>query len=318
MKKINNKEIVSGNSIVIILFSIITLLLVSCGGKGNKQVQDDKYPALNSGTISVCCDEAIYDLLDRPFKMYDSVYTDVKLTVVKTTARQAMANLLAGITPVIFLSRDYLKDEDSLMKQYKITPYQRMLFAEDALVFYTKNDFPLDTITDAQLKEVFLDKNLLKKIYPKLQKEPEFVINNQVSSEYANLKSLVLKNNVPKRKLLMFAGYDSVKKFVLQTNYAIGIGYLSQVIKDTNLKCLKIAFNDSTGKRVFPHLAHQANIVRRFYPYIVSHYVYFLEDRRNLPWWLGTFIAKEAIVQRYYKDAGIVPGYAVINLIEEE
>ena len=307
----------TANSIVVTLLVCSAFFLASCGGQENKNLKNE-YPALNSGTISVCCDEAVYDLLDRPFQMYDSVYTDVKLTVVKTTARQAMANLLSGSTPVIFLARDYLRDEDSLMKLYKIQPYERMKFAEDALVFYTKKDFPLDTVTDAQLKELFLKKVPLKKFYPQLKEEPEFAINNVASSEYANFKSLVLKDELPKIRLRMYAGNDSVMKYILQNNYTIGIGYLSQVIKDTNIKCLKVGFNDSTGKRVFPHLAHQANIVRRYYPYIVNEYVYVLENRRNLPWWLATFIAKEGIVQRYFKDVGIVPAYAVIQLVEEE
>ena len=302
-----------------IIFVLLSFLLVSCNGERQQKGEDKgKYEAMNSGTITVFCDASEYEMLKPVFKMYDSAYKDVKLTVNVVSAREAMAKLLSAGTPAICLARDYLHDEDSLMAVYKVKKHERFKFAEDALVFFTKIEFPLDTINETQIKDVlFNNKIQLKSLFKQLKSEPVIAIPNVQTSEYANFKNLVTKNKPVQRQLKMFEGGEAVRQFVLD-NDAIGVGYLSQIARNPKFKPLSIGFKDSTGKYIKPHIVHQANIVQRFYPYIVNHYVYLLEDRRNLPWWFATFIAKEAAVQRYFKDIGIVPAYANFVLIQED
>ncbi len=291
-------------------------ILQSCGG--NQQNGGDEV-SINKGKITIYCDESLISLMDKPFQMYDSVYPDIKLTVNVVNAREAMAKLLSGNAKCVIVARDYLKDEDSLMKAFKVVPYERMKCAEDGLVFYANKNFPLDTLTDSQLKDVLgNEKSTLKSIYPILKKEPKFIINNYLSSEYANLSKLVLGKLPINNKLIVFSTPDSVKSFIQKNYLDIGIGYLSQVVKDTAVKCLRISFTDTAGHYIFPHVVHQTNILRRFYPYVVPLYVYLLENRRNIPWWFATFLSKEAIVQKYFLNAGIVPAYARIKLVEEE
>jgi ABC-type phosphate transport system substrate-binding protein len=295
----------------------LIFMLFSCGCNQQKGGEEDE--SINKGKVTVYCDESLINLMDKPFQMYDSVYKDIKLTVNVVNAREAMAKLLSGNAACVIVARDYLRDEDSLMKAFKVEPYERMICAEDGLVFYSNKNFPLDTLTDSQLKDVLLnEKAALKSIYPMLNKEPKFISNNYLSSEFANLSKLVLGKPPIINKLIMFSSLDSVKNYVLKNNNDIGIGYLSQVVKDTNIKCLRISYTDSSGHYVFPHVVHQANILRRYYPYVVPLYVYLLENRRNIPWWFATFLSKEAIVQKYFLNAGIVPAYAKIKLVEEE
>ncbi|MFA6571243.1 MAG: hypothetical protein WCT77_08400 [Bacteroidota bacterium] len=311
----------TGNNTLLfaIIFALFSFILVSCNGEKQQQGKDKgKYEAMNSGTITVFCDASEYEMLKPVFKMYDSVYKDVKLTVNVVSAREAMAKLLSGGTPAICIARDYLHDEDSLMGVYKVKKHERFKFAEDALVFFTRIESPLDTINESQIKDVlFNNKIQLKTLFKQLKTEPVIAIPNVQSSEYANFKNLMTKNKPVQRQLKMFAGGDSVRQFVLD-NDAIGIGYLSQIARNPKFKPLSIGYMDSAGKYIKPHVVHQANIVQRFYPYIVNHYVYLLEDRRNLPWWFATFIAKEAAVQRYFKEIGIVPAYANFVLIQED
>ncbi len=293
----------------------ISFFLYSCNEGGKKSDDND---AMTSGKLTVYCDEALYNLMQPTFRMYDSTFPDIKLTTVKVNAREAMAKLLSANAEAIIMARDYLKDEDSLMKKFNVKQYPVMVCAEDALVFYTQKSFPLDTLTETQLKNVLLNGQSLPGYFHAIKSEPKFVINNNSSSEYANFISLVAKNQTIKKKLLMFAGSDSVINYVKNNSGTIGIGYLSQIAKDTNLKGIKISYIDSAGKYVFPHTVHQANVLRGNYPYIVPLKIYLLQDMKNKAFWFGMFLSKEGVVQKYFLKAGIVPVYAQIRLVEGE
>ncbi|MBI5325591.1 MAG: substrate-binding domain-containing protein [Ignavibacteriae bacterium] len=296
---------------------IITSLFFfySCN-EGNKKSADND--ALTSGKLTVYCDEALYNLMETAFKLHDSTFPDVKLTRIKVNAREAMAKLLSANSEVIIIARDYLKDEDSLMIAYKVKEHPEMICAEDALVFYTLKSFPLDTLSQNLLSNILINNQNLSSYFPGVKNEPRFVINNYSSSEYANFVSLVTKKKNIKKKLTMFTGSDSVINYVKNNPGTIGIGYLSQIAKDTSLKGIKISYLDSAGKYIFPHTVHQANVLRRNYPFIVPIRVYLLQDLKNKAFWFGMFLSKEGKVQKYFLDAGIVPVYAQIKLVEQD
>lgn len=302
------------------LILIIPLLVLEfgCNSSGKDPKATGIYESVNSGTITCWVDESVWDFLQPVFRMYDSAYKEIHPTFFKVTSREAMAQLLSGNGKVIITPRDYLKDEDSLMKAYKVEKHERAIYAIDGLVFYVQKDFPLDSLTDEQLRAVFTKGDVgLRNYYPNLKKEPEFVCNDYISSEYANLKSIVLKSQPIKQKIIFKANSNLVKEFVKSNPNSIGIGYLSQVVKDESLKCLMVSFVDTSGKYIFPHVVHQANILRRYYPYIVNHYVYLLKKQRDRAFWFALFLEREFIVQSYFNNAGIVPAYAKIRLVEE-
>jgi hypothetical protein len=302
-----------------VLLLLVIVSIVSCDNSGKDPKATGRFASINSGTFTCYVDESVWDFLQPVFKMYDSSYSEIHATFYKSTSREAMAQLLAGNTKAIITPRDYLKDEDSLMKVYKVQAHERAIYALDGLVFYTQKNFPIDTMSDEQIKSVLSKSDYkLSKIFPKLSKEPSFVCNDVNSSEYANLNSLVLKGKLGKKKLVFEKNSTLVKDFIKKTNNTIGIGYLSQVIKDTSLKCLRISFLDTAGKYIFPHVVHQANILRKYYPYIVTHYVYILEKRQDRVFWFAKFMEREFIVQTYFNKYGIVPAFAKIRLVGDD
>ncbi|MDA3843479.1 MAG: hypothetical protein PF588_03805 [Candidatus Kapabacteria bacterium] len=301
----------------LILLALV-FILPSCGESKNKGF-GGKYASLHSGTFTVHCEESLSEVMDRVFVMYDSVYTDANQTIKLSTARTGMEHLLAGETDIFISAREYLKDEDSLMKAYKVEPHVIMNIAEDALVFYTRNDFPYDTVYAEDLKVLMKDgTKKYKDYYPAVGSEPEFVITDHYSSEYANLKELVAEGETLKRPLKTFANIDLVRNYVRENKNKIGVGYLAQIIHDNTLKPLMISFLDSTGRYRYPHAVHQTNILRRYYPYIVTYRAYMLEDLRQTAWWFGKFVSEEKYITRHYLDYGIVPVYAKFKLIEED
>ena len=309
-----SKETLKYSVLIFLLFFI-----VSCGEEEQKSGGDtnEVTETMDSGELNVYCDESIYEVLDSAFNMYDEFYPKVKFSSEVVHSRKAMSLLLSGNARAVVIARDYLKDEDSLMEAYGVEEHLRMKIAEDALVFYTHPDFPVDTINASEIKEVLLNQKKMTDIYPQLKREPQFVINDPNSSEYSNLRQIVLDNKFIKHSHKMMNGHDSVMNYVKNTDNSIGIGYLSHVVKNPDYKKLRVGFTDSTGNHEMPQAVHQAYIVMRRYPFIVDYYVYLFQKRRDLPYWFATYMAKEARVQKYFKKYGIVPAFAKFKLIKQ-
>lgn len=269
--------------------------------------------------ILVYCDEAIYNLLLPCVKHYDSTGSVVKVTFRKTTAWDAMAKLLARETDAIIIARDYTFYEDSLMKAFGVFPHTRLTLAYDALVFYVAKDSPLDTLTHEQIKNYLTDKNYsLKRRYKQLPSEPIIAVNSPMSSELVNLNYLVLRGGKIERPVKIFQTHDSVKNYVKANPYAIGIGYLSHLFAEPELRALPVSFVDSTGKYVFPHNVNQPNILRELYPYIVKHYIYVLDKLNDNAMTFARYLYNPGFAQKFFFEHGIVPSNAEFRLIEEE
>lgn len=296
-------------------FITLLLFLISCNDKKNTS---DYYEAWNSGEIEIFYDNQNSILLDSVFKMYRKAFPNVKPTFTPVSAREGMRLLLNGKAKIVLQSRDFLRDEDSLINYYSISFPEPYPFAEDALVFFTQIDAPIDTLNAQNIEDYFADLTTKSLNKIGLPTDPTFVICEPNSSVFANFQKMVLKGRPLQRKYKFFVTPDSVKDFVANNKNTIGIGYLSQIIGDLRFKPLKIGFFDSTGKHIKPKSVHQAYIVQSLYPYIITHRAYLLDERKNLALWFASFISKESYVQRYFKDYGIVPTHAKIVLIKED
>jgi hypothetical protein len=304
------------NKIVFLFLALIlSSILFSCNSEKEnrpmtKEEKDYRY-------ARIYIDEGVYDMMEKPYSVFDSIDQNAELTVKKATAWDCMKELMTGKAEAIITPMDYTKYWDSVMKKYDVKPFIRMTIAYDALVFYVKFDSPLDSMTAGQIEELLMNKNKsVRDYFPKIKNEYHFVTNSPLSSEAVNLKAMVLKGKKEKRRIYYFPSQDSVKSFVKAYD-AIGIGYLSQVIHDPDLRPLRISYIDSNSKYVFPHAVHQANIVRRLYPYIVTHYIYVFSKQKEAAMRLGRYISKHPKSQKYFLNYGIAPAFAKIKLIDE-
>ncbi len=296
-----------------ILLILILFTLVSCDNKYEIKDPNDT-ETLNSGKLTVYCDDAIFNILDSAFKDYFIQYPNVILTKVKINARGAMAHLLAGKTRVSIIARDYLKDEDSLMKVYKVPKHQKIKIADDALVLFVKKDFAIDTLNISQVKKLFQNKGYdLNQDFKKINTDLKYSITNANTSIFSNFEKYILQNQKLTKKLNYFSNLDSVKMYVLKNN-ALGIGLMSDLTNDSNFKMLRIGFQDSTNKYISPKTVHQGYLVQNKYPFKVSIYTYLFEERQNLPYWFATYMGKEFKVQKYLLNRGLVPAYANLKL----
>lgn len=298
------------------VLAILGCVLAACSGSSDDTAHQE---TATSGTLEILCDESIYDFLQPAFSDFDSAYPDAHVTVRPVSAREAVSLLLADSTRGIILARGYLRDEDSLMKAFGVTRPDPVPFATDALVLYTQKTFPLDTLSLDQLKMVLKNGEQLSAMFPQLTSEPVFVSPDVNSSVYGNILSMLTDNAAPGHALQFADSQEEVRKTVLGRQDAIGIGYLSFVAQDTaRLKFLRIGYADSTGKYIAPRTVHQAYVYMQTYPLPVPIHGIMAEDRRNLPWGFFSFLGRNTVVQQYFLQAGIVPAFANIRLVEPE
>ncbi len=308
MKMMKNSRLLK---LLLPVFAMIAATaLYSCSG--SKDSGDNK-------PIRVYIDHSVYNLVKPLFGIIDSIQKENKYELIDTTALGAMAMLLTDTNfKVCIIPRDYTPEEKEQMALYKVEDKPRAVMAKDALVFFTGKDYPVDTLSAGEVQQLFTDdKFSLKALYPALTKDPLFAICNQYSSEYENLKNIVLKGKPGRKVLKPFSTADSVIDYVALNKEVIGVGYLSQVVNDPRVKMLKIGFADSTGKWIRPRIVHQANIVQGFYPYVVNHYIYLYNKTNGKADWLLRFLSQSSPSQNYFNEAGIVPAYGKFKLIME-
>lgn len=300
----------------VFLIALCSWFLTSCNNNSDKPAEQD--PA-TSGTLELLCDETVYDIIQPTLHQFDSAYPNAHVTAVRVSAREAMARLLADSTRGIIVARNYVRDEDSLMKSHGVTRPAPFAFAIDALAFFVKKDFPLDTISAEQVKAVLRDGKAFKDFFPHLTAEPTFVVPGVNSSVYGNILNLVTGNNAPQHPIRFVETQADVREAVLNEEQTIGVGYLSAIAADTaHVRALRIGFADSTGKYIMPRVVHQAYVYLQQYPFPVTIQGIMTEDNRALPWGVFSFLSRNAEVQKYFRDIGIVPAFAKIRLVESE
>lgn len=293
---------------------LFVLFFSSCKENKNKIMITE---TMDSGKIEVFCDESYFFVMDSVFKMYQERYPKVDLKINYVNARNATSHLVSGKTRVSIIGREYLRDEDSLLKHYNVPDFYKMELVNDGLVFFVQADFPLDTINTTILTEHFTNHKSIKNQLPSLPFEPEFVLAEQNSSEYGNFVNLVCKQNKVSNLPKLLPNTDSVLEYVKNNSTAIGICYLSQV-QGKFYKILRVGYNDSTGKYISATKPpHQSFIIMGEYPYITTLRLYLQEDRKNLPFWFGAFCEKENVSVNYYQQKRLVPCYATYQLDDQ-
>lgn len=290
---------------------LFTFILFSCGKEEQTNFEKHK--------ILVYCDESIAPVIESTIKYYGSTGSLIKVHFKSTNAWDAMAKLLAREADLIIISRDYTRYEDSLMQVFKVQPHQRFVIARDALVFYVNKENPLDTLTFEQIHKFLIDKNYsLKSQYSKiLKEEPILVVNSPLSSEIINLNKLVARNLGIARPVKIFQTHDSVKNYVKKNKNAIGVGYLSHLYIEPDLRAIPISFIDSLGNYIFPHNVNQPNIVRQLYPFIVEYNVFVMDRLNDDAMSFARYLYNPGFPQKHFFERGIVPSNAKITLIEE-
>ncbi len=296
--------------------ALVFLLVLSACNSGDGS--EDKVPTTGSmaGEATIICDAAVYDVMMPALQMHDSAYPLAHITVERLDARKGMQQLMAGNTPGLIIARDYLPDEDSLLKSFDVEPYTEYIFAQDALVFVVRDDYPIDTLSHTLLQRKLLSSDpILRESFPQLEAEPHFVCSNINSSAYANILLKITDMQAPLARFQFAGTADSVFTVVRSADNVIGVALLSQAVKQSDLRMIPVGFMREDGVQIPPRLVHQSRIVMDMYPYPINIRGWLLKGMtQDVVWGTFVYLARDPEVMLYFRDAGIVPEHAHFNL----
>ncbi|MDZ4746601.1 MAG: hypothetical protein SGJ05_11465 [bacterium] len=303
-------------------WAIATLVIVViCSGCNNSTPETQDQSAI-SGNATVMCDVQVVEMIRTSAAGFSVDYPKATVSFSPMPGRDAIRELLAGRTDGIIVARNYLADEDSVIKGSGLT-YPRTLLAKDALVFYASKSFPYDTMSSVHIKSWFsgaIAEKEMKTLYPKLKGVPPVFVVPMPSSIYSNIVN-ILGAPPLKGRLTALPSRDSIQKRMLNgSNGLIGLGYLSQFAKDSSVKMLRLSYNDSTGTYQPPKVVHAANLIQGMYPFPVP--IYFVlkntPSQHSLSSGMMQYLSRDAKAQAVFFNTGIEPGYAKIELILPE
>jgi len=280
----------------------------------DRQQQTYESPVAGKDTIYV--EDVLYPYFLEAKPKYDSVFENAEITLISVNARRGMSLLFSDTASCVILARDYLRDEDSIVKSMSL-PFQKIEIAKDGLVFFVSKDIPIDTMNLSQL-EGMLSGTSINAIQKKVVFDEALCIPSMQSSEYAGLLKYFSKgNSALSSTFKQYENRDSLKAQVRRSK-SIGIGLMSDILKDSTLKAIRIGYTDSTGKRVAPQIVHPGFIVQNMYPLVLPIFAYVKNEKKDLAWGFATFMEKDPTIQKVLLNKGIIPSHAKYNLIQEE
>lgn len=284
------------------------LILVGCDTNEEKQGGE----TLFRGNARIACDREIIELIGPQIEWFIARHSEARVRLDTSSADEAMRQLLSGNVRAAFIARDYLPQEDSLLRAYNVEQHKRFLIATDAVVFVVRGSSSFDTISQATLIRTLRgERTPLANL--------QWIVPDVTSSITAYL-STVVGPRLRIRGYVVPSG-DSVLHTIARGEGDIGIALLSQLQRKKkllSLRPIRVVIQDSTtGDRV-AIMPHVATIVKERYPFRVPIYGYLFESARNFPYGVVASLAFEAKPQRAMLDAGIVPAYAKLQLVEQE
>lgn len=293
------------NSFVALSFLIIVV--------GCRQDQQQESESLFRGRARIVCDQELAPLILPQLDSFALQHEGAHIEHDTLPALDAMQQLLTGRARAAIIARDYLPEEDSLLRAYAIEKHRRFLIATDALVFVISSKVSFDTISEDILRSTFQGQRTWLLQY-------RWAIPDRRSSLSAHLH--MIAGGVLRLPSVQASTGERALTLIEKGTADIAVAFLSQYLRfkanNPSLRTLRIVVRDTgTGDRIAVS-PHAATIVKGTYPYCVPIYGYLLDTARNFPFGVIASIAQEPRPQRAMLNAGIVPGYAKIHLVEPD
>ncbi|RCK74031.1 MAG: putative phosphate ABC transporter, phosphate-binding component [Ignavibacteriae bacterium] len=231
------------------------------------------------GYLVIYASETVAPLAKSLAQRFEHIYTEAKIDVRITSAREAVMYLLSDSTELILLSRTLDKDEEAIVKKREMKIYNYEI-AKGGFGIIVNKDNPIEQIRISQIDSLFKGnikfwkelgwKSSNSKIYM------YFPGRNSDVFDYFLERFEVQK--LPDN-LFTFSTTDSTIQFISQKTNAmgfVGINYYDTVYN--NIKFLDVgdssAYSDSLGVSGEYFSPAQAYVYKEFYPLRSNVYIY--------------------------------------------
>ncbi len=304
-----------------ILALVLVLGLTACTESAQKDASQTE--SALSGSISVSVDPEILGILTSAKVLYDKAHPNASVTLVSSDVYTTMDRMLNHTERIAIIARDYTPSEDSAIANDPTDTLPRTLLGRDALVFFVAKSFPYDTMNANHIRQWLGGESGVRTSYPKLLKDPTFILSGNASgSVYGNIVNVVLgkKKTPAHERIASVPDHDSVVRAVQAIPGSIGVGYLSQIQRDTMVKPLRLSYTNADGTHEWPKPVHLSYLIMGKYPFPVPIWVYLrdLPNQHNLPSGFMQYITRNGDALKTLFAAGIEPAYAKFSLTMPE
>lgn len=280
---------------------------------------------IDSGEITVACDESLYPVIDAEHKVFESQFPRAKLNLIYTSEVEAINLMLSDSARIAIVTRSLYDNELAILNQQKISKARYTTIALDAIAFILNNRNTDTSFTLEQIKG-FLSGEISN--WNQVNSKSKLgnirvVFDNPASGAIRLLKDSVLKGVQLGNNNYALQSNPAVIEYVKNNPNAIGIIGISWIsdhedkhvkeflntIKVAEIKPLEIKVNSISNKPM------QGNIALKQYPLWREVKVISREARVGLGTGFASFMAGDS-GQRIILKAGMVPKHAPVRIIE--
>lgn len=292
---------------------LMAFMTISCGSDDRAVTE-----SAVAGQVTVLVDEEIRPLLDSIVIYHARENPKAHITLKTLPASAIMHGMIDRSERIAIVARGYTHQEDSLMSAAQIDTVSRVLVARDALVFFVAKSFPYDTMNAEHIRQWLAGKSGVGASYPKLGRSPVFVVpGGSAGSVYGNISNVVLRGGQPSSAMLAtVTSHQDVVRQVEGNPDLIGVGYLSQIRKDTSVKPLRLSYTAPDGTHEWPKPVHSAYLIMGKYPFPVPIFAYVnaKPSQHDLAFGFMQFATRSSKAQYSLFNAGIEPAHAKFTL----
>lgn len=291
---------------------LLLFLLVLASG-----CQQAKEETPTSGSVLLLTAESQELLMRKQIADFESLYHEAKVSLVSTTTREAIVQLLNDSVHFICTDRR-LNDEERAVAAKAGLQIREHRIAIDALAVITRRDNPTEKITPAQLAGILTgtvkDWSLLSggaKTGP-----IHVVMTGRNSGTWELLTQHFLQLSKDPQPPIPAATQAEVVQKVLADPNALGVTGIF-AIRDTSLKVKSLAVEaiDSTTMKPDFIKLYQAHVYKNLYPFASSVYLYSTTKPNSVATGFTTFVAS-AQGQKNILMSGLVPVTMPVRLVQ--
>lgn len=189
----------------------VAALMASCGPSNNSGKELD---TPTSGTVHISVDETFKPLMESEIKVFESLYPKAHIIAEYKPEADCFKDLLADSSRLIFVTRDFSKQELDYIRQLKITP-QSMLLAWDGVALVTNHSNPDSLMTMDQVRNIMDGTDTEKKW--------QIVFDNQNSSTVRYIRDSVNKGKPLPANVMAAKTNAEVVDYVAKMPNALGV-----------------------------------------------------------------------------------------------
>ncbi len=248
--------------LIILLFSAV-LILAGC--------QEQKITP-TKGTGKAEAVEAVYPVLLKELKAFDSLYVHAKIELKKTNPVQGMVDLLNGDTQVLISTRFFDQKEKDFIKNQKLD-VKTFKFVYNAVAVIGSKDNPAAQLRVDEIRDALLGKT----------RKLSFIIPGSTTGTYQYLKDDVLDGKDPVNAETVISD-SAVMADVIKSPDKLGILSFNTVQDSSKIKFIKIGqlktsidSVSSSGMQIEYFTPHPGFVLKDYYPMRQTVYIYLRE-----------------------------------------